>query len=174
MLESLNQLVKEHAQDAIVNNSAIPDEQNEAAVQAASGSILDTLKQQLSSGNIGNLVDAFKGGNAEGSSVTQQATENFTGKLAGMGIDLESAKGVAASLIPSIIGKFVNKTNDPNDSSFNIKDIVSQISGPDGKFQLSDLTNLFSGHHEGGTTENQDGTAENQGGIVDKLKGLFN
>lgn len=188
MLESLNELVKEHAQDAIINNSAIPNEQNEAAVQAASGSIFDTLKQQLSSGNISSLVDAFKGGNAGGNSLTEQATTTFTDKLAGMGIDAESAKGVAASIIPSIISKFVNKTNDPNDSSFNIQDILSKISGPDGKFQLSDLTNLFSGSHETGATENQTGVTgnqagtgenqtgatENQTGILDKLKGLFN
>lgn len=174
MLESLNELVKEHAQDAVINNSAIPDEQNEAVVQAASGSIFDTLKQQLSSGNISSLVDAFKGGNAEGSSLTEQATTTFTDKLAGLGIDAESAKGVAASLIPSVIGKFVNKTNDPNDSSFNLQDILSKISGPDGKFQLSDLTNLFGGSHEAGAAENQTGTAQNQSGILDKLKGLFN
>lgn len=168
MLESLNELIKEHAQDTIVNNSEIPDAQNEAVIQAASGSIFDTLKTQLSSGNIGNLVDAFKGGNAEGSSVAQEATSSFTDKLEAMGINLESAKGIAAAVIPGIVGKFVNKTNDPQDSSFDIKDIVSRISGPDGKFELSDLTNLFGGSHQ------TEGEQPQQGGIVDKLKGLFN
>ncbi|PYF76062.1 hypothetical protein [Pedobacter nutrimenti] len=166
MLENLNQLVKESAQDAIVNNSDVPNEHNEAAIQAASGSIFDTLKEQLSSGNIGNLVDAFKGGNVENSAVVQQASASFTDKLAGMGINLDSAKGIAASIIPGIVGKFVNKTNDPNDSSFDIKDIFSKISGPDGKFQLSDLTDLFSGNKAG--EEGQQG-----GGVIDKLKGLF-
>ena len=163
MLENLNQLVKENVQDAIVNNSEVPNEQNEAAISAASGSIVDAIKQHLSSGNLSSLVDAFKGGNAEGSSVAQEATTGFTEKLAGMGINLESAKNIAASVIPSIVGKFVNKTNDPNDSSFDIQDVISKISGPDGKFQLSDVTDLFSGGKEG----------EAGGGIVDKLKGLF-
>ena len=165
MLENLNELVKQNAQDAIVNNSAIPNEHNEAAIQAASGSIFDALKQQLSSGNIGGLTDIFKGGDVAGSSVVQDASSNFTDKLAGMGINLESAKGIAASIIPSIVGKFVNKTNDPNDSSFNIQDVLTKISGPDGKFQLSDLTNLFGGNKEDGK--------EGEGGIIDKLKGLF-
>ncbi|SMC71127.1 hypothetical protein [Pedobacter nyackensis] len=164
MLENLNQLVKENVQEAIVNNTAIPNEQNEAAISAASGSIIDALKQQLSSGNIGNLVDAFKGGNAEGSAVAQEAASGFTDKLAAMGINLDTAKNIAASVIPSIVGKFVNKTNDPNDSSFDIQDIVSKISGPDGKFQVSDITNLFAGNEDG----------KEGGGIVDKLKGLFN
>lgn len=161
MLENLKQLVTESAQDAIVNNSEVPNEHNEAAIQAASGSIFDTLKDQLSSGNIGSLIDAFRGGNVANSDVAQQATSSFTDKLAGLGINAESAKNIASSLIPGILDKFVNKTNDPNDSSFDIKDVLSKISGPDGKFQLSDLTDLFTSK-EGET-----------GGIMDKLKGLF-
>ncbi|WP_316835709.1 hypothetical protein [Pedobacter nutrimenti] len=161
MLENLKQLVTESAQDAIVNNSEVPNEHNEAAIQAASGSIFDTLKDQLSSGNIGSLIDAFKGGNVANSDVAQQATSSFTDKLAGLGINAESAKNIASSLIPGILDKFVSKTNDPNDSSFDIKDVLSKISGPDGKFQLSDLTDLFTSK-EGET-----------GGIMDKLKGLF-
>lgn len=168
MLENLNQLVKENAQEAILNNSAVPDEQNEAAVSAASGSIMEALQSQVSSGNLANLVAAFKGGDVQNSNVVQEASSSFIDKLSGMGINLESAKGIAASLIPGIVGQFVNKTNDPNDSSFNIQDIITKISGPDGKFQLSDLTDLF----KDGNTE--PGSADSQGGgIVDKLKGLF-
>ncbi|WP_316842696.1 DUF937 domain-containing protein [Pedobacter gandavensis] len=166
MLENLNELVKQSAQDAIVNNSEIPNEQNEAAIQAASGSIFDSLKQQLSSGNIGNLVDAFKGGDVANSAVVQDASTGFIDKLAGMGINLDSAKAIAASIIPGVMGQLVNKTNDPNDSSFNLQDMLTKISGPDGKFQLSDLTNLFGGGAEDGK--------EGGNGIVDKLKGLFN
>lgn len=169
MLENLNQLVKENAQEAILNNSAVPNEQNEAAVSAASGSIMEALQSQVSSGNLANLVAAFKGGDVQNSTVVQEASSSFIDKLSGMGINLESAKGIAASLIPGIVGQFVNKTNDPNDSSFHIQDIITKISGPDGKFQLSDLTDLFNG----GNTE--PGSGESQGGgIVDKLKGLFN
>jgi hypothetical protein len=166
MLDNLNQLVKENVQEAIVNNSAVPNEQNEAAISAASGSIIDTIKQHLSSGNLSNLVDAFKGGNAEGSSVAQDATASFTDKLAGMGINMDTAKGIAASVIPVIVGKFVNKTNDPNDSSFNIQDVISKVSGPDGKFDLSDVTRIFTEK----TDANGDGKDDS---VIDKLKGLF-
>lgn len=167
MLENLNQLVKENVQDAIVNNSDVPNEKNEEAISAASGSIVDALKQQLSSGNIGNLLDAFKGGNAEGSTVAQQAASGFTEKLAAMGINMDAAKNIAASVIPSIIGKLVNKTNDPNDSSFNIQDVIAKVSGPDGKFDLSDVTRMFTEK----TDVNGDGKDD---GLMDKLKGLFN
>ena len=167
MLDNLNELVKESTQDAIANNSAIPNEQNDAAVSAASGSIVDALKQQLSSGNIGNLIDTFRGGNAEASAVAQDAASGFTDKLAGMGINMNTAKSIAASVIPSIVGKLVNKTNDPNDNSFNIQDLISRVSGPDGKFDVADVTRMFTEK----TDVNRDGKDD---GIVDKLKGLFN
>jgi hypothetical protein len=62
MLEILSQFVKENARDAIVNNPDIPNQRNEEAVSAASGSIRDALKQQVSSGNVSELVNMFKGG----------------------------------------------------------------------------------------------------------------
>lgn len=166
MLDNLNELVKESAQDAIVNNNAIPNEQNEAAISAASGSIVDALRQQLSSGNIGNLVNTFRGGNAEGSAVAQDAASGFSDKLAAMGINVDTAKGIAASIIPAIVGKLVNKTNDPNDNSFNIQDLMARVSGPDGKFDLSDVTRMFTEK----TDVNGDGKDD---GLIDKLKGLF-
>ncbi|NRF38770.1 DUF937 domain-containing protein [Pedobacter foliorum] len=167
MIENLKQLVTENVQDAIVNNSEVPNEQNEAAISAASGSIIDALKEKLSSGDIAGLVDTFKSGNV--SSVVEQASSGFTEKLAGLGINLDSAKNIAASIIPGIMEKFVNKTNDPNDSSFNFKDVIGHIAGPDGKFDLSDITGMFTGNKDAAAGEEGKGD-----GIIDKLKGLFN
>jgi hypothetical protein len=166
MLENLKQLIKENAQSAILENSEVPNDQNEAAVDAASGSIMDALKGQLTSGNLGSLVDIFKGGSSQDNSVVQEASSSFVSKLEGLGVNVDSAKNIAASFIPEIMAKFANKTNDPNDSSFNMSDIMTNISGPDGKFQLSDLTNLIGGNAE-------DGSGVSQGGIIDKLKGFF-
>lgn len=170
MLENLNQLVQDGAQDAIANNSDIPNEHNEAAVSAASSSIFDALKDHLTSGNISGLVDSFKGGNVAGSSLVQDASAGFVDKLAGLGIDSEAAKGIAASVIPGLVSKFVDKTNDPNDSSFDIKDIVSKVAGgAGGNFDISSVLGMFTG----GAAKEGEAGAEG-GGIMDKLKGLFN
>lgn len=173
MLENLDQLVRENAQDAVINNSAVPNEHNDAVIQAASGSIFDTLKSQLSSGNISALTDIFNGGSANESQVAQQASGSFIDKLSGLGINAESAKGIAASLIPSIIGKLTQKTNDPNDSSFNIKDILGTLAGgSDGKFDVSDVIGMFTGNKES-TPGQKATTAESGGGILDQIKGMF-
>lgn len=169
MLENLNQLVRENVQDTVVNNSEVPNEQNEEVIQAASGSIFDSLKDQLASGNVGGLAEIFNSGNAEGSAVTQQAAGNFTDKLAGLGINAETAKKLAATVI---IGKLTQKTADPNDSSFNIKDVLGSLAGgSDGKFDVSDVIGMFNG---GGQQSNQAGAAPAENGILDKLKGMFN
>jgi hypothetical protein len=171
MLENLMQLVRDNVQEAVVNNADIPNEQNEAVIQAASGSIFDTLKDQLSSGNVGGLVDIFKGGDTGGSAITQQAAGNFEQKLGALGINSSIAKSIAAAIIPMIIAKFTQKTNDPNDSSFNIQDVLGKLAGgADGKFDLSDVIGMFNG---GGQA--QTGTEQTQGGgLLDKLKGMFN
>lgn len=174
MLENLNELVRENVQDSVVNNSEIPNEQNEQVIQAASGSIFDTLKDQISSGNVGGLAEIFNSGNAEGSAVTQQAAGSFTDKLAGLGINAETAKKLAATVIPVIIGKLTQKTADPNDSSFNIKDVLGSLAGgSDGKFDVSDVIGMFNGSGQA-PAANQNGENPAEGGILDKLKGMFN
>ncbi|PWS30962.1 hypothetical protein [Pedobacter paludis] len=173
MLENLNELVRENVQDTVVNNSEVPNEHNQAVIQAASGSIFDSLKDQLSSGNIGSVADIFNGGSAEGSAVAQQASGSFIDKLSGLGINADTAKGIAASVIPVIIGKLTQKTADPNDSSFNIKDILGSLSGgSDGKFDVSDVIGMFNGGQN--QEPGQAGATPAEGGILDKLKGMFN
>jgi hypothetical protein len=168
MLENLNEMVRENVQESVVNNAAIPNEHNEAVIQAASGSIFNTLKDQLSSGNIGALTDVFNGNKAEGSQVAEQASGSFMDKLSGLGINADTAKSLASSIIPGLIAKFTQKTNDPNDSSFNIKDVLGSLGGDDGKFDMSDVIGMFNG----GQAQQPGQAAE--GGIMDKLKGMFN
>lgn len=163
MLENLSQLVRENVQDSVINNQAIPNEHNENVIQAASGSIFDSLKSQFAGGNLGGLADMFNHGNTDGASATQQASGSFADKLAGLGIDSATAQNLASSIIPNIMSKLTQKTADPNDSSFNIKDILGNISGADGKFDLSDVTSMFTGA-QGDT---------NGGSVVDKIKGMF-
>lgn len=170
MIENLEQLVRDNAQDAIVNNTAVPNEQNEVAIQAASSSIFDSLKEQLASGNASEVAAIFnKGEAAAGNPVVQQATSSLIDKLSGFGINADTAKSIGASIVPVVLGKLANKTNDPNDSSFNIQDVLGKLAGgADGKFDLSDVMGMFNG---GGQTS---GGQQEGGGVLDKLKGLFN
>lgn len=131
MLDNLIQLVKENAGDAIVKNPAIPNEHNDTAIATASESIMNTLKSQVGGGSMDGLMNLFKGGAADTSNPIMSAVQNnVAGDLAKkLGIDSAAAGGIASSLIPTVMSKFVSKTNDPNDKSFDLGDIVKNLGG---------------------------------------------
>ena len=167
MLDNLFELVKSHATEGIINNSAIPNEQNDAAVSAASSSIFDTLKNAVSGGNISGVLSMFTGGGTNASSsplasvMHSDMVQNLMHKF---GLDQGAASNIVSSVLPGALSSFVNKTNDPNDSSFNIQDIVSKVAGGSGGFDVNSLLGGFTGDNN----SNQSG-----GGIMDNLKGLF-
>ena len=69
MFDNLLNLVKEHAGDAIINNPAIPNEKNNDAIHTTTTSIVDTLKAQVTSGNLSSITDLLKNGNINSSSI---------------------------------------------------------------------------------------------------------
>jgi hypothetical protein len=130
MFDNLLNLVKEHAGDAIVNNPAIPNEKNDEAISSTTNSIIDTLKGQLTSGNLTAITDMFKGGNVNASSVASSVQSNVaTDLMKKFGIDNAQASNIASSLIPKVMESFTKKTNDPNDSSFDLSSIMSSLGG---------------------------------------------
>lgn len=131
MFDQLLQLVKENAGEAIINNPAIPNEQNEAAVETATGSIMDHLKGLAGGGNLDSVMSLFQGdGNAASSPVVSNISSGVAGDLMKkFGIDQATASNIVQQLIPVVMNKFVSKTNDPNDKSFDIQGIIGSLSG---------------------------------------------
>jgi hypothetical protein len=132
MFDQLTDLVKQFGGEAVVNNTAVPNEHNEAVMNEASSSILDGLKGMVANGNVADLASLFQGNNASDTSnpVVQQLTEKLSGSLGEkFGLSGDAASGVAGSLIPSVLGSLVGKAKDPNDSSFQISDIIGAITG---------------------------------------------
>ena len=200
MFEQLLNLVKQYSGDAIINNSAVPNEQNEEVMQTASGSIMDTLKGMMSGGGAANVLNLFKNQNNDvdvsNHPVTQNVSSNLITTLMNkFGMDSSKAGGIASMLIPMVMSKLVSKTNDSNDSSFNIQGIFNSLSGNktsgmdigslvsqfggnaldknhDGKVNLADLTAAFSGNNNN-DNEQQQNTEKSGGNIMDTLSGLF-
>lgn len=190
MFENLLNLVKEQAGDAIVNNPAIPNEHNDAAIAETSSSIAGGLQQMIASGGIKDVMKLFggQGGDLTNNPVVQNLSGGVIQSLMNkFNIGQGEASGIAGSLIPSVLQNLVSKTNNPNDSSFDIQGIFNSLSGGktggmdiagllgkvtsggldkdgDGDTDLSDITSMFSGG----------GSATSGGGILDTVKGLFN
>jgi hypothetical protein len=139
MFDQLLQLVKDNAGDAIINNPAIPNEKNDSAIESTTSSIFDSLKNMATQGN---LTDMFKDGGS--STAVANITSNAAGGLMEkFGLDSSAASNIAQQLIPSVLDKFVSKTNDPNDSSFDLGSIVSSLTGGSGGGILDSLKGMF-------------------------------
>lgn len=135
MFEQLTELVKQYGGEAVVNNSAVPNEQNDAVMSEASSSIIDGLKSMVANGNISELAEMFQGNNAGNNSnpVVKNLIEQVSGNLGSkFGLSSEASTGVASNLIPQVLESLVNKAKDPNDSSLNIQDLINSISGGNG------------------------------------------
>lgn len=132
MLDQLIKLVEQNAGKAIVQNDAVPNQHNNAAIKDVATQIFDGLKGQVSQGNVQEVVSMFQGGQSSLTSnpmVTQLITK-VAGSLASkFGVSQQQAQSIAASLIPVVMNKFVNKTNDSNDNDFDLQDIMKNFTG---------------------------------------------
>ncbi len=160
MFEQLSELVKQFGGDAVVNNPAVPNEQNNAVMQEAEGSILSGLKDMVAGGNINDLTGMLTGKTRiDGNNpVVKQLTEKVTVSLGEkFGLSSNAAGSVAGGLIPQILGGLVNKAKDPNQPGFNMSDLVSAISGGQGG-GLMDAVSKYGGQF--GLDQNNDGKVD--------------
>lgn len=181
MLENLFDLVKQQAGDTIINNPAIPNQKNEEAVQEAGNSVVDSLKNALSGGQINDVLGLFANGQANADQpVVQQATGNFMERLQSkFGLNNTQAAGIAHSLIPNVMNQLAQKTANPNDNSFDVQQIFNQLSG--GKTSGMNVQGMLN-KLKGGLDSDRDGDVDLQdlksifsggGSVVDKLKGML-
>ena len=162
MFEQLTQLVQQYGTAAVVNNTAVPNEQNEAVMNEASSSIIDSLKNMAANGNMEDLGKLFQGNNASDSTnpAVQEITNNLTTSLGErFGLSGDAASGVAGSLIPKVLGSLIGAAKDPNNPGFNISDIVGAISGGNGNAGgLMDVVSKYGGQF--GLDQNADGKVD--------------
>ena len=162
MFEQLTQLAQQFGVESVVKNNAIPNEHNEAVMNEASSSIISGLQKIVTEGGADQLAGLFQGNNAQDSSnqVVQKLTQQLKGSLGEkFGLSNEAASGVATSMIPKILGSLVSKAKDPNNSSFQISDIINAVS--DGNGQNSNIMDAISKYGgQFGLDQNADGKVD--------------
>lgn len=181
MLQNLINLARENA-GALLNDPAIPADRKDEAVTLAGTSIFNGLQNALSQGNIKEVLNLFSGQAGEVSShpITQQISKSFTQDLSSkFELGNSQASSLASSLIPSVIGKMVTKTNDPADSSFDLQQMFNQLSA--GKTSGLNIKSVIAKIKQGldidkdGDVDLQDlkSMFGSEGNILDKVKGMF-
>lgn len=191
MLENLINLVKEHAGSSIINNPAIPNQQNNEAISTASNSIVGGLQNLLGGGGTKDILKLF-GGQSSNINNDHPVVQNISGNVVQdlmkkFNLDQGAASNIAGGLVPNVLQNLVNKTNDPNDNSFDIQGIFNSLSG--GKTGSMNIQGLLGKVTAGGLDKDGDGDTDLQdlmsmfsgggaakaggGGILDTVKGLF-
>lgn len=138
MLEELFNLVKGNANESVINNSDIPNEQNDAVVAEATNTVASGLRNIVAGGGLQNIISMFTGGGQQQSSgngllsnpIVNMMIGHFAGKLMNKyNIGGQQANGIANSLIPAVLGNLINRTNDNNDNTFSLEGLLNSITG---------------------------------------------
>ena len=147
--------------------------------------------QANSKGGLGSLIGLLGGNSGTGGGLMSNpivgniAQNVISSLMTKFGLSDSAATGVVGSMLPSVLGGLIEKTNDPNDSSIDMGGLMGEITGgktsgfdfgsllsqgkaamADGKLDMSDLMNIAGGMMGG--SQKQGG-----GGLGGLLGGLF-
>lgn len=167
MLEQLMDLVKNFGKETVVENTEIPNEQNNEVLADATKTITSGFQNVIAGGGLENIMDLFKGGGTSGGNGVTGLLKNpmvsmmvghFISKLVGKyNMSPSSASAVANKLIPNVLNGVITETNNPENTNFTLDGLIGSLTGGNGGgSQLQDILNQFTGGG-GGATENVGG-----------------
>ena len=144
MIDQIIKLVQDVAGGDIKQSQAIPAQFKAEAVNLTGTEIFNGLQSQAKQGNIQGLTSLVKSGSVSslaGNPIVTQIIGSVAGKFAAkFGISQQTAQQVAATIVPKVISQFVAKTNDPEDKSFDLQDVMKTFGGGNMSDMLGNLT----------------------------------
>ncbi|MFV0468937.1 MAG: DUF937 domain-containing protein [Dysgonomonas sp.] len=143
MLDGIVDLVKKEALGVISNNTDVPDDKKEVAVETTTSALVDGFKEHFTLDNLSSITSLFNGGsdtNGLENSLQSSVISALTDKV---GLNKDVATSISSAVIPALFGLLSKKSNDENDS-FSIESLVNSLTG-----------------------------GKSSGGILGALKGLF-
>lgn len=134
MFEQITDLVKQFGGDAIVNNPAVPNEHNDAVIEHASGSIIDSIKNVASQeGGLGQLAGALQNGSIDmNNPMVKQILNQVSGSIGSkFGLPEGASSGVASGILPGVLGSILGggAANTADGNGGGIMDAISKYGG---------------------------------------------
>ena len=186
MNESILNLVKQYAGNAIVNNPEVPNSKNDVAIQSVSEGILNGLKNQASGGGLGQILNMFKTSGNVSSTLTQNVENSVVTSLMNkVGIQNTTAKSIATSIVPMVLNGIskLGKNSTGNGNGMNVQSILNSLTdgktsgmdiqsilknnfgGDDGKFDLNDVMNMVG--------KGSGNSSSGEGNLINEIGHLF-
>jgi len=154
MLDELFNLIKQNGQQAVVENSEVPNEHNEDVMQEAQSSIVDGLSNIKDPDQVNSLFESVQSGQAESNPAVQNISNNFAGNIMQkFGINGSTAASIASAIIPVVLAKMANRGGQ----------------GGAGGLDLGGLLGSLTGGKLGGNTSSGGGLGGNLGSMGAKL-----
>ena len=172
MLKELFDLVKGEATETVINNPDVPNQYNNDVVAEATNTVASGLRNVVAGGGVQNVLSLF-GGNTNKKSllsnpIVSMMMGHFASKLMNkFRMGTSQANNLSGNLIPNVLGKLINKTNDPNDSAFSLEKLLASITGG-----RSNQVTSQSGGIGGLLNQFNGGAQSNGGGLLDIVKTL--
>jgi hypothetical protein len=194
MLDQLLDLIQQNSQQAIVQNPAVPNEQNEDVMKTLLGSITGGLQEQAQNGNIQGIMGLLSGNNGAAAGgimnnpIIASIASNAIGSLMQkFGINNGAASSIVSSVLPGVIGGLVSKVSNSGDSSLDFNSILGGLLGggstqgaspasgfdfnqigyalADGKLDMNDLIRVGGSMMGGGQSTPSNNQQSQQGGL---------
>ncbi len=184
MLEQISELVKQFGKETVVDNPAVPNEENSAVLAEATNTITGGMQNMLAGGGLQDIISMFTGGGNNNQSATQSSgiggllknpmvsmmVGHLISKLVGkFNMSPSQASNISNNLIPNVLNGLVSRTtsNDPSNDAFDLNDLIGSLTGGNaatsessqGGFNFQGLIDQFtkgSGNGNGGGFNLQD------------------
>ncbi|AMR31419.1 hypothetical protein A0256_08270 [Mucilaginibacter sp. PAMC 26640] len=130
MFEKLFLLVKNNAQEAVINNPSIAVNYQEAVMNDASSSIIEVLKGQMETGKFKELVKYFQFAGIYNNPLIAAAVKKFAVKLENYyGMDSAIALKTSNQLIPPVMQEMIKQSKNEPTKEFALDKLLSKLSG---------------------------------------------
>ena len=169
MLDELMKMAQEFAPQVLNNHQEVDTTQQGAIAQEASTSLFTGMQDLLKNGGPGALKGLMQGAQAQDANnpQVQQVSQHFQNNLTQkMGISSGVAKTIGMALIPMLLSKLFSRTKDPNDSGFNIQDMLGSLMGGGA---AGGLSGMLGGLMGGGAQPQTAGVQAGSGGMLSDL-----
>ena len=136
----MQKVVEECAQQVIIQNKAIPNQLNSAAIREVSEQVFACLKDQVEKGEMQEVVSLFqssaiKPNNPVVATMTSCVASCLTTKF---NIPVQDSQTVANSLVPAVMSEVISKTNDPRNVDFDLQQMMRGMTG-DSSLDISEM-----------------------------------
>ncbi len=135
-------------------------------------SVVGGLASQGQAGNSSGLMGLLSGQSSNlGSNpiVTGIATQAVGGLMEKFGINKSAAGGIVSAVLPSVMDSLISKTNDPNDSSFDLNSIMGAVMGGQQQNAGGGLMDVLGNVLNGTQPQTQQPQQNSGGGLMDML-----